>query len=177
MGRPRMRPLFKRELGVPAPRLMAAVRGKLSEPGCGFEGIVLQRHVHVTVAASARHLWSPHLSVDVLAEEAPARSVLRGRFGPHPSLWTGIVAVYALLGMLALAGLVFGYSQWTLGWTPWALWAVPVSAFLAATVFAMGAVGQRLSEAQMHELNDFFEACLRGASDPPPGDASGDATA
>lgn len=165
MARPRMRPPFKLELSVAAPRLMAAIEGRLGEPGTGFVGTVLRRHVNLTVAPAQRHFWSPHLSIDVLAEGEG--TTLRGRYSPHPSIWTGIMATYAVLGMGGIGASVYGASQCILGWTPWALCALPVCALLSVGTWVAAGVGQKLAEDQMHALHDFFEQCLRIASDPP----------
>ena len=145
---------------------MTVIEERLGEPQGRFEGAVLKRHVNLTVAPTERHFWSPHLSIDVLAEGEG--TTLRGRYAPHPSIWTGIMAAYGVLIMAAIAGAVYGTSQWILGWTPWALWALPVSAVVAAAIYASAGVGQKLAEDQMHDLHDFFDDCVQRASDPPP---------
>lgn len=165
MERPRMRPLFKLALPIAAARLMAEIESRLEQPGSPFIGTVLRRHVALTVRDADRHFWSPHLSVDVLAEGSD--TTLRGRYAPHPNIWTGIMASYAVLGMCAIAGSMYGMSQWILGWPPWALLAIPASAAGAAATWMAAAVGQRLAMAQMHALHDFFQDCIRNASDPP----------
>lgn len=166
MGRPRMRPLFKLELALPAPRLMAEIRSRLQAPRAPIVGTVLRRHVQLTVREQDRHFWSPHLNLDVF-EEGDG-SVLRGRYSPHPSLWTFVMAVYGVLSMVALAGTVYGASQLTLGWTPWGFAALPLAAAGAAATWLASAMGQRLAHAQMEQLHDFLSDCVHHASQPPP---------
>lgn len=164
MERPRMRPLFKLELPVPAPRLMAAIREKMggSSP---IVGVVMRKHVELTIGVDARHLWSPHLSLDVF--DTGETTTLRGRYAPHPSIWTFVMAVYGALTCLALCALVYGLSQLNLGWNPWALWLLPVCVVGAAFTWMTSVVGQRLAEPQMELLHDFLHDCVRRASDPP----------
>lgn len=166
MQRPRLRPPFKLVLPVEAPRLMAEIRARLGAPGSRFAGTVLRRHAELTIAPQERHLWSPHLSLDVFDHEGGAR--VRGRYGPHPHLWTLLMAIYGVLGMVAIAGAVFGISQLTLGWTPWALSALPLCALCIAATWIVSAVGQRFSVEQMEQLHVLVEECVQRASDPPP---------
>lgn len=68
---------------------------------------------------------------------------------------------------LALPVPAFGLSQWNLGWTPWALAALPLCLVGAAWTWVASALGQRLAEPQMQQLQAFLEECVRRASDPP----------
>ena len=168
MERPRMRPLFKLSLPVPAARLMAEIGERVRAPRARFTATMLKRHVELTVHEDARHFWSPHLNLDVFDDASGQSSTLRGRYAPHPSIWTFLMAVYGVLAMVALGGTVYGWSQWNLGGTPWALGALPVAALGALLTWAAGAVGQKLAADQMEEMHIFLEDCVRRASDPPP---------
>jgi hypothetical protein len=79
-----------------------------------------------------------------------------------------IMAVYGVLGLGTLGALVYGASQWNLGWTPTALWALPPCIFGVAGTWVMSAIGQRLAQPQMELLQSFIEECLRRASSRPP---------
>ena len=165
MERPRLRLPFKRVLPLPAARLMAEIRARLEAPGTRFSGTVLKRHVELTIGPADRHLWSPHLSLDVFDHEDGAQ--VRGRYGPHPNVWTGLMALYGALGMCALAGTVFGLSQLTLGWTPWAFAVLPLSFACVATTWVLSSAGQRLASDQMEALHELVEDCVQRASEPP----------
>jgi len=164
--RPRMRPLFRLRLPIAREHLLDTIRAGLAQPSSNIVGRVLRKHVELTVQPSAQHFWSPHLSVDLIDEGED--TVLRGRYAPHPHLWMFITAVYGLLGLGALCAGIFGFSQWTLGWNPWALWVLPACAVLVSLTWLASAVGQHLAEPQMHELQQFFDRCMLRASDPPP---------
>lgn len=165
MERPRMRPLFKLVLPLSAARLMAEIRERLSLPRSRFAGSVLKRHVELTIHPEHRHFWSPHLSVDVFEDDGG--TTLRGRFGPHPNIWTCIMAIYGALIMLSLIATVYGLSQWNLGWTPWALSGLPVCALGAGLTWLTSLAGQRAAQAQMLQLEQFFSDCVARASLPP----------
>ena len=46
-----------------------------------------------------------------LGRYGDAEPVLRGRFCPHPNVWTGFMAVYGILGMIGLSALMYGGAQ------------------------------------------------------------------
>lgn len=165
MSRPRMRPPFKRVVPLSAPRLMEEIRSRLAGPQCQIVGHVLKRHVELTIRPEHRHFWSPHLSVDVFEEERG--TLLRGRYGPHPNIWTGFMATYGVLLMFALVATVFGLSQWNLGWSPWALLGLPICALGAGVTWLSSLLGQRAAAAQMEQLGLFFDECVSQASVPP----------
>jgi Flp pilus assembly protein TadB len=67
------------------------------------------------------------------------------------------VALYAVIGLLGFAGLLFGLVQWWLGTTPVALWSVPAALVLGGAVYALALAGQRLSQAQIVQLRAFLD--------------------
>ncbi|MDD9969989.1 MAG: hypothetical protein OXR73_27330 [Myxococcales bacterium] len=166
MERAPLRPLFGLELPVAPAPLLAEIRAGVAADNSRHVGTVMKRHVELTVRARDRHFWSPHLSLDVF--EGAHGTRLRGRYAPHPSIWTFIMALYGVLTIVAMAGIVYGLSQWNLGWTPWALAAVPASAALVVATWLISMLGQRLARPQMEEMHTFLEDCVTRASNPPP---------
>lgn len=169
MHRPRMRPLLRLSLPIAPGQLMDALRHALCKDDSPVVGLALRRHVELTVRPSARHFWSPHLSLDLL-DDGEA-TLLRGRYAPHPHIWMLIVAVYGVLLLAVICACVYGCSQWLLGWTPSAFWALPPCAAGLAATWLVSAVGQVLAEPQMRELQAFLEECVRRASERPLGAA------
>jgi hypothetical protein len=103
--------------------------------------------------------WSPQLQVSV-DPHLPGGSVVRGQFGPRPAIWSLFVALYAAIGFLATMGMIFGYSQMTLGGSGKALWSGPVGLLLAVIVHIVARTGRRLGMAQMRELKGFLDDAL-----------------
>lgn len=166
MGAPRMRPPFRLALPVEAACLMSEVESRLASPHAALTGAVMRRHVELTVREPERHFWSPQLSVDVLEEEGT--TVLRGRFGPQPHVWTLVMGAYGACLMVALFATVFGLSQWNLGWPPWALWGLAPSAAGAGLLYLSSLAGQRAADPQMRALETFFRDCVSRVSSAPP---------
>jgi len=112
------------------------------------------------VDESERRLWSPYLSVQV--EPSAAGSLLRGRFGPHPELWTLFMFLYTAVAFLALMGLILGFVQWQSGMDPWGFWGVWVGGPALVLLYAVSAVGQRLSAHQMEALRQRIDDLVEG---------------
>ena len=161
MQRPQMRPQFRCELATSGSRLLQVIQSRLEVPSSPVVGHVLRRHVELTVRNSCRQVWSPHLSIDLLREDDAL--VLRGRYGPNPALWMLLVALYGVLVVGALASVVLGFSQWTLGWTPWGFWGFPGCVALGTGLWWISLLGQRVTVGQMEELATFLHECMRRA--------------
>ena len=64
---------------------------------------------------------------------------------------------YALLAIIALAGLVYGFVQHSLGRPPWALLAPPVTAAVFGFVYGATLIGQGLGAEQMYTLRSLVD--------------------
>lgn len=139
------------------------IDGALGQPHCPIVGSVLERHVELLVRHDERHFWSPWLSAEVRPREAGSQ--LSGRFGPHPSLWTLFVALYAIWSFGAIGALVYGYVQWTLGHPASALWGLALAGSSALVQYAGSIVGQRLGEQQMETIRRFVSQAIDATAD------------
>jgi hypothetical protein len=95
-------------------------------------------------------------------EPAPTGSLLRGRFGPHPELWTLFIFLYAGGGFLAILGLMLGFVQWQSGLEAWGFWGACVGFPGLGALYAVSATGQSLSAHQMEELKDRVKTLVEG---------------
>ena len=155
----RIRPDFGLPLPVRGDSFLEALHARLERDDAPFEGQVLQGHACLRIPESQRSLLSPHLELEV-REEATCQ-VLRGRFSPRPTIWTGFMAVFAFIAMLGLAGVVWGLAQMTLGGG--AVWLLSGPAALALIAFVYGAafIGQGLSSDEMFGLRDYVQQLVR----------------
>jgi len=162
MAPPRIRPFFELELAAGPDRVMDRLRDRL--PACPrCSGVSVGRHAELFVPEDERRIWSPHLSVS--AEDRPGdRALVRGRFGPHPHLWTLYMFLIFGLGFALLVGLTWGYAQWAMDERPWALMSLPVAVVLGAALYLASLTGQRLGAEQMLHLQAALEELV--ADDP-----------
>ncbi len=158
----RLRPRFEYVAPIAldeASRRLRAVVGSSDLP-CRVD--VFRGHAVFHVNAVDEHLWSPFLSVDV--NWHPNGTVVRGIYGPKPSIWSLFVAAYAICIFLALFAAAFGFSQWMLDQTPSALVVVGSSVLCIAVTYGLALYGQRKGDAQMSLLRATLEDVLSGAN-------------
>ena len=108
----RIRPKLDREFDIPASRLLEQLTRALQQEGCPCAGRVFQCQVEIVIRPPLRHVWSPWFSGRVESAGGSERSRIRGRFGPRPGLWTGILAGYAILTFAGFVFSMLGIAQW-----------------------------------------------------------------
>lgn len=114
-----------------------------------------RRHATIQIPQPARHFWSPVLNIEIREEED--ETSLHGRFSPEPNIWTGFMAIYGVLVLIALIGAVVGLSQLSLGGSAWGLMLVPATAVMGAFIYGAAFIGQGLSAEQMYEMRSFVD--------------------
>lgn len=160
--RPRMRPRFEVELDVPGDAVLASLRSELRSSRAPVDGSVLSTQAELTTHRSEAHFWSPYLSVEVTRGD-DGRWRLTGRFAPEPNVWILFMGVYGILGMGALAGLMYGVSQRLVGEAPWALAGVPAALALIAFTYGAAFIGQGLGAEEMYTLRSFVDDAVAAA--------------
>jgi hypothetical protein len=157
MIRLRMRPRFKRVLSISPDQVLRLLSDALESTRV-VSGRVYRRSAVFKVPAEVRHFWSPQLHLAVESHDGEAEIV--GRFSPHPTVWSFFIALYVAIAFGGTMGVTFGFSQWTLGTNPYALWAGPVAITLAVLVYVAARVGQHLGRDQMNLLFEFLGTTL-----------------
>jgi len=154
-----MRPRFELQLPVTREAWLNALRSALQNDPESLRGQVFRKHAVVEMRDGERTFWSPYLNLEV--EDEPDGSVIRGRFSPHPNVWTMFMAVYILLAIVALGGLSYGMVQYTLGQSPWALLIAPAAVALFGFVYGATLIGQGLGAEQMYTMRSLVDrACV-----------------
>ena len=77
---------------------------------------------------------------------------MRGRFAPHPQVWTLYMFLAIGLGFGLLVGITWGYAQWAMGEPPWALLSLPLGLVLGSGLYLVSLIGQRLGGKQIEHL-------------------------
>ena len=132
-----------------------ALRSELENDPESLRGQVFRKHAVVQIRDGERTFWSPYLNLEV--EDEPDGSVIRGRFSPHPNVWTMFMAVYILLAIVALGGLSYGMVQYTLGESPWSLLVAPAAVALFGFVYGATLIGQGLGAEQMYTMRSLVD--------------------
>ena len=156
----RIRPTFSIPLAPGPDEAMDVLRDRLR--GTDYDDCTRSkgRCAYFFVDKKERKVWSPHLSIQV--ESHSEGSLLRGRFGPHPELWTLFIFLYTAVGFLATIGLLLGFVQWQSGMVPWGIWGVGIGIPGLAILYGISATGQRLSAHQMEDLKRRIDDLVEG---------------
>jgi uncharacterized integral membrane protein len=162
-----MRPRFEFQLPVERERWLLVLSELLQSDAGSLRGQVFRKHAVVEVRDGERTFWSPYLNLEV--EDEPDGSAIRGRFSPHPNVWTMFMAVYILLAIAALGGLSYGIVQYTLGQAPWSLLVVPAALALFGFVYGATLIGQGLGAEQMYKMRSLIDRACVDALDTPLG--------
>ncbi len=166
-----MRPRFQLQLPVAREAWLDALRHGLADDSDTLRGQVFRKHAVVQMRDGKRTFWSPYLNLEV--EDEPDGSAIRGRFSPHPNVWTLFMGVYILIAMASMAALSYGIVQYTLGESPWALVGVPASAALLGFVYGATLIGQGLGAEQMYMMRSLVDrACVDSLGTARPDDSA-----
>jgi len=154
-----MRPPLRLRTACPVDEALRRLREAAGSPDAEVTGSFVERYVVLRIPETQQHFGSPQLTFEVSSDAEG--STLSGLFMPMPSIWTGFVALYALIVFAGFVGLMYGWAQVQLGDTPHALWAVPTSLVLLSLVYGAACVGQMRGSKQMHYLRAFVEEALK----------------
>lgn len=154
----KMQPTFRMNVPLPIEQAMIRLRNAIKNPELNEYVVSAGQCVDYKVEKSDRRFWSPHLSVQL--HEVDSGSELVCRFSPRPEIWTMFMAMYFVATILIFAAMIYGYVQWFLGGSPWALVVVPVNLVVIAGLHGASLVGQGLSADQMHLLRSRLDRTL-----------------
>jgi len=171
MSIPKMRPTFLLTVDLTQEQVIDKLRGLIDHNDGRFTGKVVGRHVMLTVSEKDRHFWSPWLDMEVIepeedeavdgAEGTDGKVTVRGRFMPHPNIWTAYVAGYFGLATFSTFAAIYAYAQWATESSPTALWGAGLGVLITIVVWWSAQVGQKLAHGQMEELREVVGAELR----------------
>ena len=154
-----IRPRFQRQYPATAPQVIHRLSEALEHSDGSIQGSVMDHHIVLRIPVEEQHYWSPQLSLTI-DDHPQGGALIRGLYGPRPSVWLMFVFLYSSLGAISLFIAITGFSQLSLGMPAPALWALPVAAGIALVLYLFAKAGERLGRAEMHRLRNFMDAAL-----------------
>lgn len=154
------RPRFRFQTPLPSDEIVNRVKTHLKEKNPeDIRSRMIDTHLVLRISPETRHFWSPQadVSLETLDEGG---TLVRCLFGPVPTVWTMFMFFYALLGFVALIGLMIGFSQWSLDESAWAFWLVPGTLIPAGLLYFAAWEGKRLAHDEMRLLKNFLDEAL-----------------
>ncbi|MCB0572673.1 MAG: hypothetical protein KDC66_23055 [Phaeodactylibacter sp.] len=153
-----IRPRFQQQLAMSPSEVIERLRAALQQPGIDIIGAFMEHHVVLRFPPEKQHYWSPQLALEL--EEMEGGALLRGLFGPRPSVWLMFMFMYSILGLLSLFVAIMGFSQVSLGLSAPILWTLPIAAVLALFLYFSAKTGERLGRDEMLQLQNFLGEAL-----------------
>lgn len=154
----RIRPRINTSSDVSVDELSKRFKNHLADKQNICEGKVVHGFATIYPPEEEQHFWSPQLTLTF--EESDDGTLVRGLYGPQPTVWTMFVFFYTIVGFAILIMGILGYSYWTLDKPVTFLWTIPVLMLLFLSLFIVAYFGQKLGHKQMTRLHRFLELCL-----------------
>ncbi len=153
----RIRPRIRIESNLSPSQLSQKVKNNLRDQN-KIEGKVLPNFVTIYPVKEDQHYWSPQLTITI--EETENGSLIRGLYGPKPSVWTMFIFFYSFIGFATMIVALIGLSFLSLDKDASILWLVPVLIILFFSLYLVAYLGQKFGHKQMIYLHHFMEECL-----------------
>jgi hypothetical protein len=118
----------------------------------------LPGHMYIKIPLEERHFWSPQLHVTF--EESDGGTIIRGLYGPNPTVWAIFFFGYVALGLIFFFAGMWGLSRLSLGMSYDVLWVLPITAVLAIMLYIIAQTGQKIGAEQMYRLHLFYEGSV-----------------
>ncbi len=154
----RIRPRIYYQTPLSSTEISALFSAKLKEKKSTLDGQVVDGFATIYPTKSDQHYWSPQLTITIEGNESG--SLIRGLYGPKPTVWTMFIFFYAVIGFATLMITLVGLSFLSLGKGVGILWFVPLLLLLFASLYIIAYLGQKFGHKQMVHLHHFLEECL-----------------
>lgn len=152
----RIRPRFKHLCQEPSKDLETRIKAELDKEGAICVGDCLPGHINLKIPFAQRHFWSPQLNITIEEVEGEG-TVIRGLYGPNPTVWAIFFFGYVATGVLIFFLGMWGLTRYSLGMPAGILWAVPVLVAVGIILYLIAQFGQKLGAEQMFTLHHFYE--------------------
>lgn len=160
----RIRPRFRLTVPTPEEALAAQIKARLSsaaQPPCTAS--ITKGYIVLSIPMAQQHYWSPQLSLSI--EPCEEGTLIRGLYGPNPTIWAMFAFGYGILAMLCMFAAILGFSAQALGQPAGILWLIPATVVTAGIMYLIAQTGQKLGAEQTYALHHFFEEAIGGRAE------------
>ena len=120
----------------------------------------VEDHVFIRFPKGVQKFWSPQLHLEINSIDDNS-CVIRGLFGPSPTVWTLFMFLHFLVAGLFIAFGIWTYTNWSLEQN--FIWQASITVLMVFIWFALyfiGRFGKASSVNEMKMLNDFMHKVL-----------------
>ena len=154
-----MRPKFDLRAECEPNQVLLKVKERLDQGQSRVTGKVFPSSAVLKMIPEEVHFWSPQLQLSV-EPFLPSGSTVHALIGPRPTIWSFFVASYCFFSFIGVMGLIFGYSQVTLGQSGDAFWSAPVAVAGIALTYGFARLGRTLASKQSALLCEVVEEVI-----------------
>lgn len=154
----RIRPRIRFESRLTSSQLVGVIKDHLQKPEVNCDGVAIPGFVTIYPLEKDQHYWSPQLTLTI--EDIETGSLVRGLYGPKPSVWTMFMFFYSFIGFITMIALMISLSYWSLGQESLIFWSVPALILLFLSLYLVAYLGQKFGHKQMIYVHKFLEDCI-----------------
>ncbi len=155
-----IRPSFEKTISLSPDEFVAKLCAEFKRNDRRCQGMATQNHVVLSLPPEKQHFWSPQLTLE-LEERDEGGTLVRGRYGPKPAVWTLFMFGYGLIGFAWMVLLILGMSEWMLDGATGKIWLSVLLLGLGVLLYLAAQAGKALSRDDMRELDDFIREALK----------------
>lgn len=150
-----LRPRFKKSLALSAEAVLTAFESAASTTK-DFNVSRVDGHVFIRILKREQHFWSPQLHLEI-TEDQTNGTILKGLFGPNPTVWTMFMFFHFILAVLFIAAGIWLYTNITLQ-KPFVFPVVTISfiVLLWFVLYIAGRLGKKKGNTEMNALYSFM---------------------
>ena len=154
----RIRPRFKLQVNYGIDQVQKKITNELEISDKNYTVNINNTFITLMLPESETEYWSPQLRLTM--EENKNGTLIRGLYGPKPSIWALFFYCYAAIGILGFFAGIYGLVQLSLDMSAPVLWSIPALAICSVILYLFSQTGQKLGAQQMFTLHNFFESAL-----------------
>ncbi len=128
-----IRPKFELISEYSKKEVIDKISNALAHSDAPFKGMVLDNHIILKIPLAEQHYWSPQLDLEL--EETKVVTLIKGRFGPRPSVWFMYIFFYSLLAFISMMIMIMGFAQMNLGMSAHILWGLHITGVTFLSTF------------------------------------------
>ena len=156
-----IRPRFEIVTTLSIQDLEERLHNALKESILTCEGNITSAYATLYPPLKNQHFWSPQLTLS-MEDMDDGNTLIRGMYGPKPTVWTLFVFFYSILALAILIISIIGFSNLSLGISSKILWLLPVLIGVFLSLFIVSHFGKKLGKDEIKMLHHFFEKVISG---------------
>jgi len=154
----RIRPRFRQISHMSKQEVEETLKEKLADASSSCTANLSPGFITLKIPPEERHYWSPQLTLTL--EEHEGGTLIRGLYGPNPTVWSMFMFGYAALGSITFFVAIIGFSNYSLGVDSSILWFLPLLIGIGIGLYIIAQLGQKTGAQQMFTLHHFYEDTL-----------------